>query len=114
MPRSLQLYLGDILDAIISINDYLGEAEFSEFSHDRKTQDAILRNLEIMGEAVKNLPEITKKAYPYEWRAIAGLRDILIHQYSGVSLPLVWDVIKTELPSLKTHIEKILKITKEK
>jgi len=109
MPRSLQLYLEDVLDEITRINDYVGETEFSDFSHDRKTQDAVFRNLEIIGEAVKNLPDITKQDYPYEWRAIAGLRDVLIHQYSGVSIPLIWDIVTTELPGLKTHIEKILK-----
>ncbi|HEC86588.1 MAG TPA: DUF86 domain-containing protein, partial [Thermoplasmatales archaeon] len=65
-------------------------------------QDGVIRNLEIIGEAVKNLPDDIKKDYPeVEWRKIAGLRDILIHAYFGVDLEVIWDIVKNKVPELK-------------
>ena len=71
------------------------------FSSDRKTHDAAIRNLEIIGEASRNLPpHLISSAPEIEWRKIIGLRNILIHEYSGVSLPIVWDVVQTKLDPL--------------
>ena len=65
-------------------------------------QDGVFRNLEVIGEAVKNLPDDIKKDYPeVEWRKIAGLRDILIHAYFGVDLEVIWDIVKNKVPELK-------------
>lgn len=77
---------------------------------DELIQDGVVRNLEIIGEAVKHIPEDVKKNYPdIEWRKIAGLRDILIHAYFGIDLDVVWDVVKNKIPELKEKVENILK-----
>jgi len=80
-----------------------------KFLSDKKTQDAVVRNLEIVGEAVKNLSVHFKKSHPQiSWKRIAGMRDRLIHDYSGVNLDIVWQVIKDELPQLLRQIAQAL------
>ena len=82
---------------------------FDQFVKDDKTYDAVLRNLEIIGEAVKNLPEEVRLRYnQVEWRKLAGLRDIVAHEYFGVSDEIVWDVIQTKLSSLRQEIIDII------
>ena len=82
---------------------------FDQFVKDDKTYDAVLRNLEIIGEAVKNLPEDVRLRYnQIEWRKLAGLRDIVAHEYFGVSDEIVWDVIQTKLSSLRQEIIDII------
>jgi uncharacterized protein with HEPN domain len=92
MPRDVRLYLGDILQAIRDIEQYTASAkDFDEFSSGAMRVHAILYNLEIIGEAVKNVPAALKKKYSYvEWRKMAGLRDIVAHEYFGISLEIVW------------------------
>ena len=71
--------------------------------------DGVVRNLEIIGEAVKNIPEDVKRDNPdVEWRKIAGLRDILIHAYFGIDVEVVWDIVKNKVPKLKEKVENIL------
>lgn len=73
-------------------------------------RDAVLHNLQIIGEAVKNLSEPFRAAHPeIPWRRIAGFRDVLIHQYFGVSVPMVWEVVEGELPELKRHVDELLR-----
>ncbi len=80
-----------------------------EFYEDSIVQDAVLRRLEIIGEAVKNVPDDFRAKYPdVPWRQIAGMRDVLIHAYFGVNLRRVWKVVKEDLPGLKLKILKIL------
>lgn len=72
--------------------------------------DAVIRNLEVIGEAVKQVPDSIREKYPsIEWRKIAGLRDILIHKYFDVNLEIVWGVVQSNIPILKTEIQQILK-----
>ena len=96
MLRDYKAYLKDILEAIDRIESYITNLTFDDFSESRLYQDAIVRNLEIIGEAVKRLPEKIIDKYPeIEWKKIAGLRDILIHAYFGIDTEIVWDVTVT-------------------
>jgi uncharacterized protein with HEPN domain len=108
LKRSVALYLDDILDCISKIEEYSAGHKEESFYADSKAQDAVLRRLEILGEAVKSIPEGFKNAHPaIPWKKIAGLRDVLVHAYFGINLKMVWIVIKTDLPVLKTEISKI-------
>jgi uncharacterized protein with HEPN domain len=101
-------YLRHILDAIRQIEDYM-EAGRASFLSDRKTQDAVIRNLEIIGEATKNLSEGFRRANPsLPWKQIAGMRDVLIHHYFGVDLHTVLRVIEDHLPRLRVTVETAL------
>ena len=79
--------------------------EYDDFLKDYKTQDAVVRNIEILGEAAKLLSDDTKKKYPdIPWKDIAGTRDKLIHDYFGVNIDIVWDTAKNEIPFLSTQL----------
>ena len=102
MPRDPRLYLSDILEGIARIREYTKNIDFNEFTMNRMIQDAVVRNLEIIGEAPGRLPETMKdKASEIEWRKITALRNILAHEYFGVSLPIVWDIIQNKLEPLQ-------------
>ncbi len=101
-------YLQHISDSIDKILTYTADGE-EEFSSDTMVQDAVIRNLEIIGEAVKNLSDDLKDQYEdIPWRSIAGMRDKLIHNYFGVKLEIVWDTVVKVLPDFHTQIENIL------
>jgi uncharacterized protein with HEPN domain len=106
LKKDPQVYLAHIRDAIGMIREYTVEGE-AAFFRDRKTQDAVIRNLEIIGEAVKQLPaEITDRQAQVPWKNIAGMRDQLIHHYFGVNLKLVWGVIENRLEQLEQAVSK--------
>lgn len=109
MSRSLDFYLEDIIKAIRKIHSYTTSLSFEEFCGDERTVDAVIRNLIVIGEAVKNIPEDTRKMEPgIEWRKIAGLRDFAAHAYFNVSNQIVWDVVKTKLLPLNEAVTRIL------
>jgi uncharacterized protein with HEPN domain len=114
MKRSTQdskLYLEDILDAINKIDDYIASTRsLTEFKRNSLVFDAVVRNLEIIGEAVKNLSGDLKKNHSeIEWKNIAGMRDILAHAYFGIDHSIVWDIVRTKLPELKAAVSEMLK-----
>ena len=112
MSRRSELRILDILDAIDRINTYVQGQEYNDFLDDMKTQDAVARNIEIIGEAARSLPQDFKNRHSdIPWKEIVGMRNIVIHEYFGVMPDVVWDVIKNELPKLKQNMQKILKNT---
>ena len=109
MPRDIRLYLDDMLEAIRVIREYTAGMTYDSFAADRKTIDAVVRNLEIIGEAEKKLPEKVKdEAGEIEWRKIIGLRNLLIHEYFGVQAEVIWKTIQEDLPLLKNRLQKLI------
>ena len=107
--RNYTLYLKDILVAIDSIERFTAGMDLEAFQSDDKTASAVMRKLEIIGEAVKQIPEeIRQKHPPVPWKEMVGMRDKLIHFYFGVDYHLVWRAIKERLPQVKREIQKIL------
>ena len=109
MPRDYKVYLEDIIEAIRKIRSYTTSLSLQTFSSDGKTIDAVIRNLEIIGEAIKGVPEDVRSSNTdVEWKKIVGLRDILIHEYFGVDVEIIWDIIENKLPVLERQIQRML------
>ena len=103
-----RLYLTHISEAIDKILSYT-EDGYEEFLNDPKTQDAVIRNFEIIGEATKQLTgKVKKLRNDIPWRDVAGLRDVLIHDYMGVDVKEVWNVVVNHLPILKNAVNELL------
>ena len=110
MTRDMRLYIEDILDSITKIQQYTQTIDEQDFLDNTQIQDAVLRRLEIIGEAVKNIPQSFRDKYPrIPWKNIAGLRDILIHEYFGVNLRRAWKVAKEDILDLKQELAKVRK-----
>lgn len=102
-------YLADIQEAIERINEYTAGLSYEEFQTDRKTQDAVVRNLEIIGEATKNLTADLRKAHPeIPWKSLAGVRDKVIHHYFGLNEDIIWKIACYELKDLLPEFKHIV------
>jgi uncharacterized protein with HEPN domain len=109
MSRDYKLYLQDIFECCENVSEYTEGMSFEEFSRDKKTVDAVVRNLEIIGEAVKNIPsEILQNKSVIEWKQIARLRDLITHHYFNVKLTIVWDIVQNRLPQLGEAISELI------
>lgn len=103
-------YLQDILNSITETEEFVKGMTFDDFFNDKKTINAVIRSMEVIGEATKNLPQSLKdKHNDIPWKKMAGMRDKLIHEYFGVDLSIVWQAIKEDFPTIKPSVEKLLK-----
>jgi uncharacterized protein with HEPN domain len=112
VQRDALVYLDDIIESCERVERYVEGVTRETFIADQKTIDAVIRNLEVIGEAVKKVPSAIRARMPeIDWPRIAGTRDVLIHGYFEVNLDIVWDIITQELAPLATAIERFLKTT---
>ena len=109
MSRDESLYLSDIQEACEKVLRFTKGMTYKDFVHDDLHFDAVLRNLEIIGEAVKNISEETRQKYSkIKWRKIAGFRDIVAHEYFGIDDETVWDIVENEVPALLAIVKTML------
>lgn len=110
MIKDPKIFLHHILESIEEIEKNTRNLNEIEFFRNTTIQDAIIRRLEIIGEATKSLPKSFKDKHPkIEWRKVAGLRDIIVHEYFGLSLKLIWKIVQNNIPELKIKIEHLTK-----
>ncbi len=109
MRRTLLDYLEDMRASALEVLDFTRGMTFEEFLRDRKTINAVLRSLEVLGEAAKRIPQgVRARHSDIPWRDVAGMRDKLIHEYHGVDLEIVWRTVQEDVPALLPRIEKVL------
>ncbi len=102
-------FVQDILDSINDVGNFIEGMGFEEFIKDKKTVYSVVRAIEIIGEATKNVPELIRTKYPdVPWKKMAGMRDRLVHEYFGVDLEILWGTVKEDVPQLRIPISKVL------
>ena len=108
MKKDPRIFIEHVLESISSIKEYTEGKTKGDFLRSRMIQDAVIRRIEVIGEAVKNIPDEIKDEHPYiPWRKIAGMRDLLIHEYFGVDLELTWKVVEEDIADLRKKILKV-------
>ena len=111
--RDVGLYLDDISESIKQIQEYTDSVEEDDFYTNQLIQDGVLRRFAIIGEAVKNIPQLYKDQHSeIEWKEIAGMRDILVHEYFQVNLKRVWKTIQEDIPRFKEQIKNLPELSK--
>ncbi len=109
MSRDLTLYVEDMVEAVRRVSQYSAGMTREAFLADAKTVDAVVRNLEVLGEAAKHIPDEMRMRYAaIEWKKIAGMRDVLAHDYFGIDEDILWDVVENKVPPLKPLLEQAL------
>ena len=110
MPhRAWEFRVADIVDSIEKILSYTAGMSFEQFCKDSKTIDAVIRNFTIIGEAARHIPDEIVQSHPeIPWREMADLRNIIVHEYSGVNEKIIWETIETDLPGLLSSLRKIV------
>jgi len=107
--RNYKIFLKDILDSMENIDHYLEGVDYEDFVEDQKTIDAVVRNIEIIGEATKQIPENIQKEYPeVPWKKMAKMRDKMIHGYFTISEDILWETVKHDIPETKHLIKEML------
>ncbi len=115
MSRNTSLYVKDILENMQDASEFIRGMSYEQFAADKRTVNAVLRSIEIIGEAAKNVPEEIRAKYPQvPWKEMAGMRDKVIHFYFGVDKETVWLVVKERIPILQPLIEQILRDLQKK
>jgi uncharacterized protein with HEPN domain len=109
MRKNDAVFLHHIQDAIIQVETYADDLSYAQFSGDRLVQDGVIRQLEIIGEACRNLSDELRAQHPdVPWRQIIGLRNRLIHAYANISLGIIWDIVQVDIPPLKAEVTRLL------
>ncbi len=105
------IFIAAALESILLINEYVAGYDCEQFLRDRKTQDAVIRNLEVIGQALKDfgIDELEQKQPEMPWRNIAGMRNVLAHEYLGVDPVMIWDTVNTHLDELEQALESLIR-----
>jgi len=107
--RELGDYIQDIIESVEEVEEFTAGMTFNDFAEDKKTINAVVRSLEVIGEAAKKIPDNLRENHPQiPWKRMTGMRDKLIHEYFGIDLEIVWKVVENELPPIKPQIHKIM------
>lgn len=114
MTRNVRLYLQDILENMQDTQEFIRGMDYQQFAQDKKTFNAVLRSLQVIGEAAKHVPEELRQQYPaVSWREMAGMRDKVTHQYFRVDRETVWMTVSERIPAFISEVERILKTLPE-